>query len=61
MDNKEYYKLMALRELNKFYVKKVKKQLCEQFTNDIDKKECIKAFNSNFVSSFVKKAMEKTI
>ncbi len=57
MDNKEYYKLMALKELNKSYIKKLKKQLCQQFINDNDKKECIKAFNKNFVSSFVSKAM----
>ncbi len=55
--DKEYYKLLALKELNKSYIKNFKKQLCQQFTNDIDKKACIRAFNKNFVSSFVSKAI----
>jgi hypothetical protein len=58
MDIKEYYKLIALRELNKTYIKNHKKELCKLFTNDIDKKECIKAFNKSFVSSFVNRAIE---
>jgi hypothetical protein len=58
MDNKEYYKLLALRELNKTYIKNYKKELCKLFTNDIDKKECIKAFNKSFVSSFVNRVVE---
>ena len=29
MDNKEYYKLLALRELNKTYIKNYKKELCK--------------------------------
>ena len=55
--NTDYYKLMALKELNKSYVKNYKKQLCNLFDNDIDKKECIKAFNKSFVSSFVNRAI----
>jgi hypothetical protein len=51
--NKTDLKKLALKKLNSREVQKYKKQLCDQFTDKKQKKECMTAFDKSFVKSFM--------
>ncbi len=52
MKNTELIKL-AIQHLNSKKVKSIKKQFCEQFKDKTQQKECITAFDKNFIEGFI--------
>jgi hypothetical protein len=44
---------LAIKYLNNKDVQSIKKQLCEQFTERKQKKDCIVAFDKSFIKSFI--------
>ncbi len=44
---------LAIKYLNKKDVQSIKTQLCEQFTEIKQKKECMVAFDKSFIKSFI--------
>ena len=44
---------LAVKYLNKKNVKSIKKQLCEQFTDEKQKRDFITAFDKSFIKSFI--------
>jgi hypothetical protein len=44
---------LAIKYLNKKEVQSIKKQLCEQFTERKQKKDCMVAFDKGFIKSFI--------
>jgi hypothetical protein len=52
MNNIELRQL-AIKSLNSKQVKSIKKQLCKQFIDKNEKKDCINAFNKSFIKSFM--------
>ena len=44
---------LAIKYLNKKDVQSIKKQLCEQFTERKQKKDCMVAFDKSFIKSFI--------
>jgi 3,4-dihydroxy-2-butanone 4-phosphate synthase len=50
---KSELKKLAIKHLNSKNVKSIKKQLFEQFIDRKQKKECITAFDKNFINSFI--------
>jgi len=44
---------LAIKHLNNKNVKSIKKQLCEQFVDRKQKKDCITAFDKSFIKSFI--------
>ena len=46
-------KLLYIKYLNNKDVQSIKKQLCEQFTERKQKKDCIVAFDKSFIKSFI--------
>jgi hypothetical protein len=51
--NKTELKKLALKKLNSREVKNYKKQICDQFTDKKQKKDCMTAFDKSFVKSFM--------
>lgn len=43
----------AIEKLNTKEVKNIKKQLCQMFVERKQKKDCITAFDKNFIKSFI--------
>ena len=52
MTKKELTKL-AIKHLNSKKVKSIKKQLCENFIDKKQKKDCMTAFDKSFIKSFI--------
>ena len=46
-------KKIAIKKLNSKTVKSIKKQLCDQFIDNTQKKDCMTAFDKNFIKSFI--------
>lgn len=44
---------LAIKHLNSKNVQSYKKKLCEQFIDKKQKKECMTAFDKNFLKSFI--------
>jgi hypothetical protein len=44
---------LAIEQLNRKDVQSIKNQLCEKFTDIIQKKECATAFDASFIESFI--------
>jgi hypothetical protein len=44
---------LAIKHLNNKNVKSIKKQVCEQFVDRKQKKDCITAFDKSFIKSFI--------
>ncbi len=51
--NKIKLQEMAIQELNSKEIKNIKKQLCQMFINNKEKKNCIREFDKNFIKSFI--------
>ena len=51
--NKIEVKKLALKKLNTKEVQIIKKQLCQNFVDRKQKKDCITAFDKSFVKSFI--------
>jgi hypothetical protein len=45
---------MAIEKLNSKPVKNIKKQLCQNFIDKKQKKDCITEFNKSFIKSFIR-------
>ena len=54
MDKTELRKL-AIKKLNTKEIQKIRKQVCQQFIGE-EQKKCIDSFNKNFIKSFIKSA-----
>ncbi len=52
MDRTELKKL-AIKHLKNKQIKMFKKQLCQNFIDEKQRKECISEFNKNFIKSFI--------
>jgi ribosome biogenesis protein Nip4 len=52
-------KKLAIEYLNSKEVKNIKKQLCEEFTDSKPKKECMTAFDKNFIKAFIRSRQNK--
>lgn len=52
MNDKELRKL-AIKNLNKPKINKLKKSVCSMFSNKKVKKDCITNFNNSFIKSFI--------
>uniref|UniRef100_A0A6C0HY10 Uncharacterized protein n=1 Tax=viral metagenome TaxID=1070528 RepID=A0A6C0HY10_9ZZZZ len=57
MDKKELRKL-AIKKLNTKEIQKIRKQLCQQFIGE-EQKKCIYSFNKSFIKSFIKSAQSR--
>ena len=44
---------IAIKHLNNKNVQSIKKQLCEQFIDKKQKKDCMSAFDKSFIKSFI--------
>jgi hypothetical protein len=44
---------LAIKELNRRKVQSIKKQLCKQFTDKKEQKDCMTAFDKSFIQSFI--------
>ena len=44
---------LAIKHLNNKNVQYIKKQLCEQFIERKQKKDCMNAFDKSFIKSFI--------
>jgi hypothetical protein len=54
MDKKELRKL-AIKKLNTKEIQKIRKQVCQQFIGN-EQKKCMDSFNKSFIKSFIKSA-----
>jgi hypothetical protein len=52
MTKRELRKL-AIKQLNSKKVQSIKKQLCDQFIDRKQKKDCMSAFDKSFIKSFI--------
>ena len=52
--SKTELKHFAIKKLNSKPVKNFKKQLCQYFINENDKKDCVTSFDKNFIQSFIR-------
>jgi hypothetical protein len=52
--NKIELKELAIEKLNTNEIKKIKKQMCEMIIDAKQKKECMSAFDKNFIKSFIR-------
>jgi hypothetical protein len=44
---------LAIKELNTKKVQSIKKQVCKQFTDKKEQKDCMTAFDKSFIQSFI--------
>jgi len=44
---------LAIKELNSKKVQSMKKQVCKQFTDKKEQKDCMTAFDKSFIKSFI--------
>ena len=54
MDKKELRKL-AIKKLNTKEIQKIRKQVCQQFIGN-EQKKCMDSFNKRFIKSFIESA-----
>jgi hypothetical protein len=52
--NKIELKKIAVKKLNTKSVQKIKKQLCENFSDKKQKEDCMIGFDKGFIESFIK-------
>jgi hypothetical protein len=52
--NKIELRDLAIEKLNTKEIKNIKKQICQMFTERKQKKDCISAFDKNFIKSFIR-------
>ena len=57
--NKIELKRFAIKELNTKKVQNIKKQLCNQFIDNKQKRDCMKSFNKSFIKSFISSYQKK--
>jgi hypothetical protein len=57
MDKKELRKL-AIKKLNTKEIQKIRKQVCQQFIGE-EQKKCMDSFNKSFIKSFIKSAQSR--
>jgi hypothetical protein len=57
MDKTELRKL-AIKRLNTKEIQKIRKQVCQQFIGE-EQKKCIDSFNKSFIKSFIKSAQSR--
>jgi predicted RNase H-like nuclease len=57
--NKTELKNLAIKKLNSKEIKEIKKKLCKTFTDRKERKECITAFDKNFIKSFIRSYQNK--
>ena len=57
MDKTELRKL-AIKKLNTKEIQKIRKQVCQQFIGE-EQKKCIDSFNKSFIKSFIKSAKSR--
>jgi hypothetical protein len=57
MDKTELRKL-AIKKLNTKEIQKIRKQVCQQFIGE-EQKKCIDSFNKSFIKSFIKSAQSR--
>jgi hypothetical protein len=50
---KKEVKDLAIKQLKTKKVQSIKKQLCENFTDKKQKKDCMTAFDKSFIKSFI--------
>jgi hypothetical protein len=50
---KKEVKNLAIKQLKTKKVQSIKKQLCENFTDKKQKKDCMTAFDKSFIKSFI--------
>lgn len=51
--NKRDLKKIAFRKLETKSVQNIKKQLCDKFTDEEQKKDCMIGFDKGFIKSFI--------
>lgn len=51
--NRAEIKKLAIKKLNSKPVKNYKKQLCQFFIDEKQKKDCITSFDKSFIKSFI--------
>ena len=51
--NKIELRDLAIEKLNTKEIKNIKKQICQMFTERKQKKDCMSAFDKNFIKSFI--------
>ena len=51
---------LAIKYLNTKKVQSIKKQLCKNFINIKEKKDCMTAFDENFIKSFIHSRQNRT-
>ena len=54
MTKKSELRSLAIKKLNTKRVQSIKKQLCDNFTDKKQKKECMAAFDKSFIKSFIR-------
>ena len=52
--NKIELKDLAIEKLNTNEIKNIKNKMCQAIIDTKQKKECISAFNKNFIKSFIR-------
>ena len=57
MDKTELRKL-AIKKLNTKEIQKIRKQVCQQFIGE-EQKKCINSFNKSFIKSFIESAQSR--
>jgi len=57
--NKSELTKMAIKKLNTKPIKNIKKQLCQNFIDKKQKKDCITEFDKAFIKSFIRSYQNK--
>jgi hypothetical protein len=52
--NKIELQKLAIKKLNSKEIKEIKKRMCKTIMDKKEKRECISAFNKNFIKSFIR-------
>jgi hypothetical protein len=53
--DKELLRKLAIKKLNTKEIQKIRKQVCQQFIGE-EQKKCMDSFNKSFIKSFIKSA-----
>ena len=57
--NKLELKELAIKKLHSKKVKDIKSKICQSFSDKKQKRECIAAFDKNFISAFIRSRKSK--